>query len=244
MTQADDENELEFLRSKNRDLQHKLYELRYGNSEVATRGPAPFDDLKERRQVTLPWLGLGIIAIFCVSGLAWVKIPDPAPSGSRYNSPGTSIVIKPGALSPPVGDTPSVMPASRAIILSAIEGYTTTAANVGRASIPEGELLSNVIDPLAKTGLIASEAGKQVLTATLDGGKTLATDYFHQRWAAEFGDKAKAKDSSAPTVVCSPVFNAAPPPTSTVRAPVTPHRETHHAQPSICPTPKLREIKQ
>lgn len=120
--------------------------------------------------------------------------------------------------STPVGAREAYRPRSsnlenaRALVYSAIEAYTRRSENAGRATIPGEELAEKVIEPLTKAGLITAETGKALLISAMDGGKTLITDYFHQKWQDQFRNK-HGKDSAAgtPTVVCSPVFNAAAP---------------------------------
>ena len=203
-------------------------------------GPGPLSPYEMRYRLFLAvlWPMVATFALGVAFFLADKKIPDAPRYWDRRGSP----LLTQSPVASDVASTPDAPPAARALVLSAIERYSTMPANIGRSAIPAGELLNNVIDPLAKTGLIASEAGKQVLTATLDGGKALATDYFHQRWAAEFGDKAKAKDNLTPAVVCSPVFNAAPVPVVTPRTPTAKRPTRHRSQPRLCSSPKLSGV--
>lgn len=133
-----------------------------------------------------------------------VEASDRAPVKA---SPSTPV----GA-SEPYGPRTSNLENARALVFSAIEAYTRRSENAGRATIPSEELAENVIEPLTKAGLITAQTGKELLTSAMDGGKALITDYFHQKWQDQFRDKdGKGRAAGTPTVVCSPVFNAAPP---------------------------------
>ncbi len=138
---------------------------------------------------------------------------------------------------------PNSSDSSGMLVLAAIETYARKPENSLRVSIPGAELADNVIEPLAKSGLITAETGKALLIKAMDGGTTLVTDYFHQKWQART-QKEGPSSTVLPTIICSPVFNAGPP----IAIPRAVHKSTvasklSQAKSPVCPAPRLREIE-
>ena len=236
-------DELRRLRDENRELLRREYESEIRREATNNVGYAPVSyrvtDLYRQLLNQLVWplvAAGGIVAAFIIAD-------KKLPNRTYGATPEIRVTPPPASNVAPIAQTPSAPPPARALVLSGIEAYTRTGDGSGRASISGDELLERVVEPLEKTGLVTSEAGKQILTATLDGGETLATDYFHERWAAEFtvdeNKRRNGENAILPSVVCSPVFNAVPPPIRAIkRAPKARPLVGHH-EPKLCLSPPL-----